>query len=211
MTNGYRLTQLSSLLLKAGSVKVALLAQIAERFGRFVGGNGLTGAEDPDALLLSQGRGATLGAQLDLVALDRYGFVLGFLFVLSHRAPRPDRRSAWPIPSRDEPRGNLVKLREGPEVEAKIDPYPKAGGRNLVACCRPCNVIKGSRMFESFEEAKAYVRGERERLRKIWEEKKSRGLISVPRESNCISRAGKFERQGGPFSTYPFRVAIWSA
>lgn len=39
---------------------------------------------------------------------------------------------------------------------------------NLVACCRPCNVIKGRRLFVSFEEAKAYVLARREELRKAW-------------------------------------------
>ena len=39
---------------------------------------------------------------------------------------------------------------------------------NLVACCRPCNVIKGRRVFASLEEAKAYVLARREELRKSW-------------------------------------------
>lgn len=39
---------------------------------------------------------------------------------------------------------------------------------NLVACCRPCNVIKGRRLFGSFEEAKAYVLARREELHKAW-------------------------------------------
>jgi 5-methylcytosine-specific restriction endonuclease McrA len=42
---------------------------------------------------------------------------------------------------------------------------------NLVACCRPCNLIKGRRLFDNFEEAKAYVVAERAKLRKVWEEK----------------------------------------
>lgn len=41
---------------------------------------------------------------------------------------------------------------------------------NLVACCRPCNVIKGRRLFRDFDEAKAYVLSRREALRKAWEE-----------------------------------------
>ena len=40
---------------------------------------------------------------------------------------------------------------------------------NLVAWCRPCNVLKGRRAFGDFEEAKAYVLEEREKLRKAWE------------------------------------------
>lgn len=45
---------------------------------------------------------------------------------------------------------------------------------NLVACCRPCNIIKGRRVFGSFEKAKAYVLARREALRKAWEAKRQR-------------------------------------
>ena len=45
---------------------------------------------------------------------------------------------------------------------------------NLVACCRPCNMIKGRRTYASFEEAKNYVLARREELRKTWESKKER-------------------------------------
>lgn len=47
----------------------------------------------------------------------------------------------------------------------------KKDPRNLVACCRPCNMIKGRRVYGSFEEAKAYVLARREELRKVWETK----------------------------------------
>jgi hypothetical protein len=40
---------------------------------------------------------------------------------------------------------------------------------NLVACCRPCNVIKGRRLFGDFEQAKAYVLARRRALRNSWE------------------------------------------
>jgi 5-methylcytosine-specific restriction endonuclease McrA len=40
---------------------------------------------------------------------------------------------------------------------------------NLVVACRPCNVIKGHRVFANFEEAKAYVLKRREELHKEWE------------------------------------------
>jgi len=49
----------------------------------------------------------------------------------------------------------------------------KAHG-NLVACCRPCNAIKGTKMYKSFEDAKSYVLAEREKLRKTWETKTAR-------------------------------------
>ena len=42
---------------------------------------------------------------------------------------------------------------------------------NLVACCRPCNMIKGTDVYKSFEDAKAYVLKQREELRKNWQEK----------------------------------------
>jgi 5-methylcytosine-specific restriction endonuclease McrA len=40
---------------------------------------------------------------------------------------------------------------------------------NLVTACRPCNRIKGSRVFASFEEAKAYVLRRRTELRSEWQ------------------------------------------
>ena len=44
---------------------------------------------------------------------------------------------------------------------------------NLVACCRPCNMIKGKDVYASFDEAKAYVLAKREDLRKHWQAKTS--------------------------------------
>ena len=41
--------------------------------------------------------------------------------------------------------------------------------RNLVAACRPCNVVKGNRVFASFEEAKVYVLKRRAELHMEWE------------------------------------------
>ena len=45
---------------------------------------------------------------------------------------------------------------------------------NLVACCRPCNAIKGRRIYGSFEEARAHVLMEREKYRKAWESSTAR-------------------------------------
>jgi 5-methylcytosine-specific restriction endonuclease McrA len=42
---------------------------------------------------------------------------------------------------------------------------------NLVACCRPCNTIKGKRVYRSFDDAKTYVLARREELRNAWESK----------------------------------------
>lgn len=39
---------------------------------------------------------------------------------------------------------------------------------NLVASCRPCNVIKGERVFADLSEAKEFVLKRREELRQHW-------------------------------------------
>jgi 5-methylcytosine-specific restriction endonuclease McrA len=44
----------------------------------------------------------------------------------------------------------------------------KKDPRNLVACCRPCNMIKGKRVYASLDEAKAYVLARRVELRNAW-------------------------------------------
>jgi hypothetical protein len=49
----------------------------------------------------------------------------------------------------------------------------KKDPRNLVACCRSCNMIKGRRVYRSFDEAKTYVLARREELRKAWETRKA--------------------------------------
>jgi hypothetical protein len=49
----------------------------------------------------------------------------------------------------------------------------KKDERNLVACCRSCNMIKGRRIYRSFEEAKAHVLARREELCKAWEVRKA--------------------------------------
>jgi 5-methylcytosine-specific restriction endonuclease McrA len=45
---------------------------------------------------------------------------------------------------------------------------------NLVACCAPCNTIKGTKVYASFNDAKAQVLARREDLRKAWQEKTAR-------------------------------------
>jgi hypothetical protein len=45
----------------------------------------------------------------------------------------------------------------------------KKDPRNLVACCRSCNMIKGKRIYRSFDEARQYVLRRREELRQSWE------------------------------------------
>jgi 5-methylcytosine-specific restriction endonuclease McrA len=45
----------------------------------------------------------------------------------------------------------------------------KKSPENLVTACRPCNLIKGRRLFASLAEAKAFVLMRRTQLRKDWE------------------------------------------
>jgi 5-methylcytosine-specific restriction endonuclease McrA len=53
--------------------------------------------------------------------------------------------------------------------------------QNLVACCRPCNTIKGTRVYANLEEAKEHVLAHREELRKAWESKTARQLARSAR------------------------------
>ena len=62
----------------------------------------------------------------------------------------------------------IPRVRKG-----KKDPH------NLVAACRPCNIIKGNHVFKDVEEAKAYVLRRREEMRKEWEESSARFRTGV--------------------------------
>jgi hypothetical protein len=58
-----------------------------------------------------------------------------------------------------------------------VVPRAKKGKKsptNLVACCGPCNTIKGTRVYKSFEDAREYVLARRLELRKAWEAKQAR-------------------------------------
>jgi 5-methylcytosine-specific restriction endonuclease McrA len=58
-----------------------------------------------------------------------------------------------------------------------VVPRAKKGKKdpsNLVACCTPCNTIKGTRLYKNIEDAKAYVLKQREELRKNWDAKIAR-------------------------------------
>ena len=50
---------------------------------------------------------------------------------------------------------------------------------NLVACCAPCNTIKGTKVYASFERAKDHVLAQREQLRKSWEAKIARPMAKA--------------------------------
>jgi 5-methylcytosine-specific restriction endonuclease McrA len=45
---------------------------------------------------------------------------------------------------------------------------------NLVACCTPCNTIKGTKVYANFDEAKSFVLKRREDLRQGWQSKTAR-------------------------------------
>ncbi|HTQ60417.1 MAG TPA: HNH endonuclease [Candidatus Solibacter sp.] len=45
---------------------------------------------------------------------------------------------------------------------------------NLVACCTPCNTIKGTKVYANFDDAKSFVLNQREGLHKAWEAKTMR-------------------------------------
>ena len=45
----------------------------------------------------------------------------------------------------------------------------KKAPSNLVACCRPCKKIKGTRVYKDFEDAQRYVLARRAELRLVWE------------------------------------------
>jgi 5-methylcytosine-specific restriction endonuclease McrA len=58
-----------------------------------------------------------------------------------------------------------------------VIPRAKKGKKdpaNLVACCSPCNTIKGTRVYKNFDEAKKEVLTRREELHKAWEAKTAR-------------------------------------
>ena len=50
----------------------------------------------------------------------------------------------------------------------------KKDPKNLVACCGPCNTIKGTRVYASLNDAREYVLARRMELRKAWEAKQAR-------------------------------------
>lgn len=67
----------------------------------------------------------------------------------------------------------------------------KKDPQNLVACCRSCNMIKGTRVYRSFEEAKEYVLARREALRKAWEVKKTQPHTQKAAKAQAAPQAEK--------------------
>jgi 5-methylcytosine-specific restriction endonuclease McrA len=53
-----------------------------------------------------------------------------------------------------------------------IHPSSKGGQRrmdNLVTACQPCNLLKGKRVYKSFQEAKEFVLAKREEWRQVYQ------------------------------------------
>jgi 5-methylcytosine-specific restriction endonuclease McrA len=55
----------------------------------------------------------------------------------------------------------------------------KKAPENLVACCIPCNTIKGTKVFPNFDAAKSHVLERRQELRKAWEAKNKRAMAKA--------------------------------
>ena len=65
---------------------------------------------------------------------------------------------------------------------------------NLVACCRSCNMIKGTKIYRSFDEAKDYVLSHREELRKAWENRALTPAAKVAKAQKLPSPAAPPEK-----------------
>ena len=55
----------------------------------------------------------------------------------------------------------------------------KKDPKNLVACCTPCNTIKGTKVYASFADAKKHVLERREEFRKAWEVNRAKPLAKA--------------------------------
>jgi HNH endonuclease len=63
----------------------------------------------------------------------------------------------------------------------------KKDPRNLVACCRSCNMIKGKRVYRSFDEARTYVLEQRDVLRQAWEAKRAQPASQSAKASEAAA------------------------
>lgn len=67
----------------------------------------------------------------------------------------------------------------------------KKDPRNLVACCRSCNMIKGTRVYRSFDEARAYVLEQRDVLRQAWESRKGQPTAQAAKAPEAAAPKAK--------------------
>ena len=86
--------------------------------------------------------------------------------------------------------------------------HPRAHGGtrkmdNLVTACRPCNLMKGKRIFATFEQAKKFVLEKREEWHKLYHEQTKAGNARVGhkfvRKASAAFMQGRSVRQP-PFS-----------
>ena len=80
----------------------------------------------------------------------------------------------------------------------------KKDERNLVACCRSCNMIKGRRVYRNFDEARNYVLAQREKLRKAWETRKTAPAV-------VASSATKAQKPSTPEASKPAAASVISS
>ena len=69
-----------------------------------------------------------------------------------------------------------------------VVPRAKKGKKdpnNLVACCIPCNTIKGTKIFKSFNDAKEFVLARRMELRRAWEAKQARPEVKAAKAAKA--------------------------
>src|ERR1700689_3240897 len=82
----------------------------------------------------------------------------------------------------------------------------KKDERNLVACCRSCNMIKGRRVYRSFDEARTYVLAQREKLRKAWETRKT-----APAAAASASSSTKAQKPTAPETSKAAAASVISS
>jgi hypothetical protein len=70
----------------------------------------------------------------------------------------------------------------------------KKDPKNLVACCRSCNMIKGTKVYRSFDEAKAYVLAQRAELRRAWENRATQPAAKAVKAEKLPSPAAPAEK-----------------
>ena len=64
-----------------------------------------------------------------------------------------------------------------------VHPHARGGQRsmdNLVTACQPCNLLKGQRTYESFEDAKKHVLAKREHWREVFQHQVGPSKGSTP-------------------------------
>jgi HNH endonuclease len=71
----------------------------------------------------------------------------------------------------------------------------KKDPRNLVACCRSCNMIKGTRIYRDFDDAKQYVLAQRETLREAWEDRKWKHPAGKPAKAKAPAASAEPEKK----------------